>query len=385
MTSMPTGAKFSGRNLASRFPALVITSAIGPRALRARAVPCMTTLAQAVPACIARVPVRGKSARSVRRCGSARYSATADMAWDNKDVSLRLVAVDMDGTLLRPDNTISETTVDTLRRVHACGATVCVASGRPAATIRRYAKQLNLGPIPAVCFNGACSMLLDGDDAANDVVWHEEVMSREVVIQVLDVAEKLDLPVQYCLPDKSVTAPSNPKQSKLMDQFDALVGPEGHSERIDSLRPADGNSSWPFPPPLKLIVITGSQSAADSVRETALETLPSTTCHIIAAEVHTEFLMPGVDKASGLLQAGKALGIDLTNAVAFGDANNDVEMLHACGLSYAMPNGRQGAIDAADRVCRDDNANDGVAGELKTLLLDGAFGIDVAPATAEVS
>jgi len=301
--------------------------------------------------------------------------------------SLRLVAVDMDGTLLKPDSTISDDTVDTLRRVHASGAVVCVASGRPAATIRRYASQIGLGPIPAVCFNGACAMLLDGDNPENDVVWHVEVMSREVVSLVLDVAETLDLPVQYCLPDVSVTAPVNAKQKQLMDQFDALVGPEGGTTRVATLRPkadSDDSDAWPFPPPLKLIIITGSPSRAEKIAEQARLTLPQSTCHIIAAEVHVEFLMPGVDKASGLRAAGKALGVELESCVAFGDANNDVEMLRACGLSFAMPNGRESAIKAADLVCRDDNENDGVAKELETLLAGGAFRAEAeAPATAQ--
>ena len=355
----------------------------------------MVTLARAVPTRVARVPAPRAPARPGSRSSVKRFATAGDTKKDAAGMAgtagtdarpLRLVAVDMDGTLLRPDSAISDDTVSVLRRVHASGATVCVASGRPAATIRRYASQLGLGPIPAVCFNGACAMLLDGENPANDVVWHVEHLSRDVVAQVLDVAAALDLPVQYCLPDKSVTAPANAKQSGLMDQFDALVGPERHSERVRTLRPEPGSEGrWPFPPPLKLIIVTGSQSAADEVAAKARETLPPTTCHVIAAEVHTEFLMPGVDKASGLRAAGAALGIELAQAVAFGDANNDVEMLEACGLSYAMPNGRQRALEAADRVCRGDNASDGVASELAELLVDGAFGAAAAaPAAAEV-
>ena len=241
----------------------------------------MVTLAHAVPTRVARVPAPRAPARPGSRSSVKRFATAGDTKKDTAGMAgtagtdarpLRLVAVDMDGTLLRPDSTISDDTVSVLRRVHASGATVCVASGRPAATIRRYASQLGLGPIPAVCFNGACAMLLDGDDPANDIVWHVEHLSRDVVAQVLDVAAALDLPVQYCLPDKSVTAPVNAKQSGLMDQFDALVGPEGHSERVPSLRPEAGSHAWPFPPPLKLIIITGSQSAADEVAAKARET-----------------------------------------------------------------------------------------------------------------
>jgi hypothetical protein len=62
-----------------------------------------------------------------------------------------------------------------------------------------------------------------------------------------------------------------------------------------------------------------------------------------------------------------------SEVVAFGDANNDVEMLAACGMSYAMPNGREAALAAARRRCRFDNAGDGVAVELEALVADGAF------------
>ena len=105
-------------------------------------------------------------------------------------------------------------------------------------------------------------------------------------------------------------------------------------------------------------------------------------CHIIAAEVHVEFLMPRVNKASGLAHVCRALGVSLDDVVSFGDANNDVEMLEACGLSYAMPNGRDKALAAARRTCRFDNARDGVAVELETLLEQGAF---VVPAESGVT
>jgi hypothetical protein len=278
---------------------------------------------------------------------------------------LRMVAVDMDGTLLRPDSTISDRTVAVLRAIHAQGTIVCVASGRPAPTIRKYARQLDIGPLPTVCFNGACAMLLDGDaggggggagtdtDTSKEVgtvqesdfekskvvgggdeVWFAQNLDLGVVSAVLALAAELDLPVQYCLPDRSLTSPKGTKQTQLVAFFDALVGPEGWSVKVPTLAPtspsppsaaaataADGDAettasaaaTWPgpLPPPLKLIVITGSQSRADEVAAHARLVLPPDVCHIIAAEVHVEFLMPGVDKASGLAHVCRALGVAL--------------------------------------------------------------------------
>lgn len=334
---------------------------------------------------------------------------------------LRMVAVDMDGTLLRPDGTISERTVAVLREIASQGTIVCVASGRPAPTIRRYARQLDIGPLPTVCFNGACAMLLDGDEGCGGVgvgtveesdaqrsksgggggdhVWFASTLDVGVVSAVLTLAAELDLPVQYCLPDKSLTSPVGQKQTELVQFFDELVGPEGWSVKVPSLAPkktspetssslyssssssslavaaSGGGGTWPgpLPPPLKLIVVTGSQSRADEVASHARQVLTPDKCHIIAAEVHVEFLIPRINKASGLTHLCDALGVSLDQVVAFGDANNDVEMLEACGLSYAMPNGREAALAAARRRCQFDNAEDGVAVELEMLVTEGAL------------
>ena len=72
----------------------------------------------------------------------------------------------------------------------------------------------------------------------------------------------------------------------------------------------------------------------------------------------------------------------MAETVSFGDADNDAEMLAACGLSYAMPHGREKALAAAKRRCRFDNANDGVAVELEALLDAEAIAPAPVPATA---
>ena len=93
----------------------------------------MVTLARAVPTRVARVPAPRAPARPGSRSSVKRFATAGDTKKDTAGMAgtagtdarpLRLVAVDMDGTLLRPDSTISGDTVSVLRRVHASGATV---------------------------------------------------------------------------------------------------------------------------------------------------------------------------------------------------------------------------------------------------------------------
>ena len=133
-------------------------------------------------------------------------------------------------------------------------------------------------------------------------------ISIDAVARVLDLAAELDLPVQYCLPDGSCV--SNDCQRSLLDCFDALVGPEGHSERAASLHPLDTLGKRIYVAiPLPTEAHRGVRFAIrgdDAVRARAL--LPVGMFHVIAAEQHVEFLSPGTNKASGLRRACEAPG-----------------------------------------------------------------------------
>ena len=92
---------------------------------------------------------------------------------------------------------------------------------------------------------------------------------------------------------------------------------------------------------------------------------------VIAAEMHIEFLSPGVDKGTALAWLCAHLAVPLSTAVAFGDNYNDVEMLRAAGLGVAMRNARDTVKTAADLTLPWSNTEDGVARQLKQMLEQG--------------
>ena len=81
-----------------------------------------------------------------------------------------------------------------------------------------------------------------------------------------------------------------------------------------------------------------------------------------------EVMAEGVTKATGLAQLCTHLGIDRTEVVAFGDALNDLEMLHWAGRGVAMPDAELAVQDAADEVAPASNDDEGVALVLERLL-----------------
>lgn len=77
----------------------------------------------------------------------------------------------------------------------------------------------------------------------------------------------------------------------------------------------------------------------------------------------------GVSKAKGLRALCKALGIDMSEVIAVGDAQNDEQMLKAAGLKVAMANGSDTVRSIADVIVPDCNS-DGVAAAIEQYLLD---------------
>lgn len=88
-----------------------------------------------------------------------------------------------------------------------------------------------------------------------------------------------------------------------------------------------------------------------------------------------EFLTPGVCKGTGLKKMCEAIGMPLEHVAAFGDGDNDVEMLELAGLGVAMANARDVTKAAADVVLQKTNDDNGVACFIDELLAAGKFDV----------
>ena len=92
---------------------------------------------------------------------------------------IRLVASDLDGTLLRPDLTISERTRAAIHRARSSGVTFVAVTGRPPRSVRQLAHRIGLEGI-AICANGAIVYDLD-----NDVVADQTPLAAEAALRIV--------------------------------------------------------------------------------------------------------------------------------------------------------------------------------------------------------
>ncbi|GAA4966718.1 HAD family hydrolase [Kineococcus glutinatus] len=262
---------------------------------------------------------------------------------------LRLVATDIDGTIVARDRAVSERTLRAFRACGEAGVRVVFVTGRPPRWMAPVAQEAGLTG-QAVCANGAVVY-----DLATRRVLRSHLLAPEVVCEV---AARL----RPVLPGVGLgveTVVGFRREPHYATRFDT-----GLEQRVGPLEElvADG------PTVVKILAKRPGTSSDEMLRvaREALAGLVSVT-HSNAADSLIEIMAPGVSKASTLAEVAAAEGVGPEGVVAFGDMPNDLEMLTWAGRGYAMADGHPAALAAADDVAPD-CADDGVAQVVERLL-----------------
>ncbi|MEW2391247.1 Cof-type HAD-IIB family hydrolase [Streptomyces venezuelae] len=273
----------------------------------------------------------------------------------------RLIATDLDGTLLRDDKSVSDRTVAALAAAEAAGIEVFFVTGRPARWMDVVSAHVH-GHGLAICGNGAAVVDLHGGPGTHSFVKVRE-LTRECA---LDVVRRLRA--------------AAPGTSFAIERTGGLhheeTYPPLHMEPGESVAPAEkllaetlADSAVAEQPVLKVLAFHPGLApdeflvlarAAIGDRATVTRSSPSALLEISG---------PGVSKASTLELYCAERGITPAEVVAFGDMPNDIEMLTWAGRSYAMGNAHPDVIAAASGRTVANN-DDGVAVVIEQILAD---------------
>ena len=259
---------------------------------------------------------------------------------------LKLVATDLDGTLLHTDGTVTARTRNVLKAVEDKGILVVFVTGRPIRWMDDLWGHVG-GHGLAICSNGA---------VVYDVHTQAIAETRPIPVDVgMEVAEA----IRQAIPgtDFAVeTAAGIAKEKRFMDGFrtpaDVSVG---HLADIYDL------------PALKLLARHEELEPEKfwELVESQVGDRVTTTWSSVGALV--EISAKGVTKASTLELLCLERGIDASQVVAFGDMPNDLPMLEWVGTSYAMANAHPTVRELADHIAPS-NEDDGVAVTLEELF-----------------
>lgn len=256
----------------------------------------------------------------------------------------RLVATDLDGTLVGPDRVLSPRTLRVLTALPAAGVHVIAVTARPP---RALAGIRALGAT-AICMNGAA-------------VWDlAEDRPLELHLMADDVLADLAADLRAALPGARL-AVETPTGLRVEHGFVAREWPHTDGPAADRLEDLlDGTSG-------KLLVRSQEVPAADVVPTVRAALAGRGELGDSGAVGLGEVTAPGVTKAAALERWAAGLGVGAAEVWAFGDMPNDLPMLRWAGRAFAIAGGHPDVLAVADEVCRPP-AEDGVAARLEALL-----------------
>ena len=241
----------------------------------------------------------------------------------------RLAAIDLDGTLLGPDKKVSKENAAAVRRLNENGAKVIIASGRRHHNSIRFQRQLELnGPIIA-CQGG---LIRDGE-SGNVIEAH--FLPQTVSKEITNEGAKAGVRVIYYHLDHLYVAERN---NEWIELYESRVGEK--TEALPDLDRLDGRRA------LKIIWY-GDPLVLGSVRPRMAERYREKVDLLSTEKENLEFMPRGINKATALAKVAAELGVRAEETLAFGDGENDVQMLSWAGAGVAMRHGHSAAIAAA--------------------------------------
>eukprot|EP01038_Epipyxis_sp_PR26KG_P010033 gene10033-13490_t len=283
---------------------------------------------------------------------------------------IRMVALDLDGTLLDSHHNISELNCKVLRELHERGIIICIASGRSIANVKGFIERLDIDDMPVIVFNGSFGYVHKKQSGLQKVFGFP--MTVESTNKIIQLANEHEFCLQYYNGDTGdvYAVPKTEQHHTYLGYYAHLVGKpqkliSSYDEAVSITRPA------------KLLIFTpDSISLIEEARNRfgdEFDLIKGGPNPGMKDSYFVEFNTNGIAKDYGLHHMCQSLGVGMDEVVSFGDGNNDCQLLKASGLGVAMKNATQLAKESANVVLEWTNDEDGVALYLQQMLDEGKF------------
>lgn len=262
---------------------------------------------------------------------------------------IKLVALDIDGTLLTSQSELAPSTAATIAEVQQKGIAVTLASGRTFGSASIFARGLNIG-LPIIAYNGAYI-----GRAADRRPLRQSPMDRKLAGPLIRQLEQANLYIKVYIDDKLYVQ----RATEETRRFSRL-------HRVQYLEVGQGNLVQLDRDPLKITVIDDPQAIDEIYR--LLEPWQPYFNICRDSDGGLEIVKAGISKGSALREVCRLLQLDLSQVLAFGNEGNDLEMIREAGIGVAMGNAYSELKEQATMVA---GTNDelGVEQVLRTYLL----------------
>ena len=267
---------------------------------------------------------------------------------------LRILALDLDDTLLRSDLTISYRTRNAIKRAETAGAMIVLASGRIPQAMEHFSRLLGLNKKPGylVSNNGA---LIQESHTGNII--HEARIDVQTALAICDLANAEGFPIQMYEDDIMYVSRQNEYsgydqrvtgiRQVVVENFRAMVGEGCHK-----------------------LIIPGDPMILPHVKTLIMSYMGEDITLFTSRPYFLEIMPKGTDKGTALATIAGILGVSAEQIMAIGDSMNDEAMIRWAGIGVAMANADEQIKNIADLVTESTNDGDGVAEVIEKYFLE---------------
>jgi Cof subfamily protein (haloacid dehalogenase superfamily) len=262
----------------------------------------------------------------------------------------KLIAVDVDGTLLNSDDIITETTKEAIAACVAQGVIFTISTGRPIQGVRHLNQQLGLDS-PFITYNGA--MVILGNSRT---VLYEQKLSADDASRIVRLGEAYGTTILVWADNRLFANELNERTRKYTEI--TSVTPNLVKDLTDVTANGVTKLLW--------------YDEIETINRYSIEVLPFLSKNV---NIHTsrpmflEFVDIKASKAIAMAKIGQHYNIKQSEMIAVGDGFNDLSMIEYAGLGVAMGNADNEVKRIADYVTRS-NDEDGVAHVINKFILN---------------
>lgn len=234
---------------------------------------------------------------------------------------LKLIAIDLDGTLLDDDKKLSQKNIRSLERLHDKGVEIVIATGRSYEATMPYINMIKDNVVEfLICNNGATVYNL-----FTKTILVDDILSKNQIQEIMKLVEELnDIDVHFVGDDKIYTYKNPIGKYIIEDAYISFLNIYFKTkEEIQNSR-------------ISKVLITAEEKYISLI----LSRIPNIYFEkyniVVSAENYIEILNKNIDKGHALKSLINSLNIESKNVIAIGDQQNDVGMFNIVGVSYAM-------------------------------------------------
>lgn len=269
---------------------------------------------------------------------------------------IKLIAIDLDGTLLTDDKHITDRNKEVLQQAKDQGVKVVLCTGRPLVAIKPYLDRLELNDKGdySITFNGG---EIQKNDTGEELISYS--LSLEAVKEVAELMRKLELPLDVISEDTCIHLNTAPKdRESIYDTLNPLLTFEScEVESLDDTRIYN-----------KMVVGIDPEYLDEKIKGipdsyySLFNIMKSRDCLL-------EIIHPDVSKANAIRILANQLDIKQSEVMALGDEENDISMIEYAGMGVVMENGNEAVKKLAQFVTKS-NQEDGVAYAVEKFVLN---------------